>query len=160
MIHQSAIYQITKFMGSTWGPPGSCRPQVGPTLAPWSSYVSGYFIRCTYQGNQPIIQPLLSDCCLWWPHIACRISYYQISWNPEGARSNFRISISLCKLTDDTATMLRNRLSKKCENVKIHLHDFEIWGYLTQRALIVFWNGAPWPREEVTMHWIKIKVNM
>ena len=31
--------QITKFMGPTWGPPGSCRPHVGPTLAP------GTFIR-------------------------------------------------------------------------------------------------------------------
>ena len=27
--------QIAKFMGPTWGPPGSCRPQVGPMLAPW-----------------------------------------------------------------------------------------------------------------------------
>ena len=28
--------QIAKFMGTTWGPPGSCRPQMGPMLAPWS----------------------------------------------------------------------------------------------------------------------------
>ena len=28
--------QIAKFMGPTWDPPGSCRPQVGPMLAPWS----------------------------------------------------------------------------------------------------------------------------
>ena len=28
--------QITKFMGPTWGPPGSCRPQLGPMLAPWT----------------------------------------------------------------------------------------------------------------------------
>ena len=26
--------QIAKFMGQTWGPPGSCRPQMGPMLAP------------------------------------------------------------------------------------------------------------------------------
>ena len=26
--------QITMFMGPTWGPPGSCRPQMGPMLAP------------------------------------------------------------------------------------------------------------------------------
>ena len=25
--------QITKFMGPTWGPPGSCRPQMDPMLA-------------------------------------------------------------------------------------------------------------------------------
>ena len=32
----SCITQITKFMGPTWGPPGSCRPQMGPMLAPWT----------------------------------------------------------------------------------------------------------------------------
>ena len=26
--------QIAKFMGQTWGPPGSCQPQMGPMLAP------------------------------------------------------------------------------------------------------------------------------
>ena len=28
--------QIAKFMGPTWGPPGPCRPQMGPMLAPWT----------------------------------------------------------------------------------------------------------------------------
>ena len=28
--------QIARFMGPTWGPPGSCRPQVGPMLTPWT----------------------------------------------------------------------------------------------------------------------------
>ena len=28
--------QIAKFMGPTWGPPGSFRPQMGPMLAPWT----------------------------------------------------------------------------------------------------------------------------
>ena len=27
---------IARFMGPTWGPPGSYRPQLGPMLAPWS----------------------------------------------------------------------------------------------------------------------------
>ena len=35
-MHPSKIItsQIAKFMGPTWGPPGSCRPQMGPMLAP------------------------------------------------------------------------------------------------------------------------------
>ena len=37
------IFQIAKFMGSTWGPPGSCRPQMGPMLAPWT-LLSGILI--------------------------------------------------------------------------------------------------------------------
>ena len=36
-----ATTQITKFMWPTWGPPGSCRSQVGPTFAPWT-LLSGY----------------------------------------------------------------------------------------------------------------------
>ena len=28
--------QIAKFMGPIWGPPGSCRPQMGPMMAPWT----------------------------------------------------------------------------------------------------------------------------
>ena len=27
--------QISRFMGPTWGPSGSCRPQMGPMMAPW-----------------------------------------------------------------------------------------------------------------------------
>ena len=46
--------QITSFTWPTWGPPGSCRPQIGPTLAPWT-LLSGttkrelcvYFLTCT-----------------------------------------------------------------------------------------------------------------
>ena len=34
-IHEMLTSQIAKFMGPTWGPPGSCRPQMGPMLAPW-----------------------------------------------------------------------------------------------------------------------------
>ena len=33
--------QIARIMGTTWGPPGSCRPQVGPVLAPWT-LLSGF----------------------------------------------------------------------------------------------------------------------
>ena len=34
--------QIVRFMGPTWGPPGSCRPQMGPMSAPWT-LLSGWF---------------------------------------------------------------------------------------------------------------------
>ena len=32
----NGISQVAKFMGPTWGPTGSCRPQMGPMLAPWT----------------------------------------------------------------------------------------------------------------------------
>ena len=36
--------QIAEFMGPTCGPPGSCRPQMGPMLASWT-LLSGKFLR-------------------------------------------------------------------------------------------------------------------
>ena len=39
--------QIAKFMGPTWGPPGSCWTQIGPVLAPWT-LLSG---RCCVYEN-------------------------------------------------------------------------------------------------------------
>ena len=35
VINRSLHTQITKSMGPTWGPSGSCQPQMGPMLAPW-----------------------------------------------------------------------------------------------------------------------------
>ena len=37
--------QIAKFMWPSWGPPGSCRSQIGPMLAPWTllSGMSWYY---------------------------------------------------------------------------------------------------------------------
>ena len=50
--HQSdvtwALTKIAKFMGPTWGPPGPCRPQMGPMLAPWT-LLSGK--ACQINGN-------------------------------------------------------------------------------------------------------------
>ena len=43
---------IAKFMGLTWGPPGSCRPQMGPMLAPWT-LLSGTFSQ-KYAHLQPL----------------------------------------------------------------------------------------------------------
>ena len=41
LFFQITFDQIAKFMGPTWGPPGSCRPQMGRMLAPWT-LLSGY----------------------------------------------------------------------------------------------------------------------
>ena len=38
----TSVSQIEKFMGPTWGPSGSCRPQMSPMWAPWT-LLSGMF---------------------------------------------------------------------------------------------------------------------
>ena len=35
--------QIAKFTGPTWGPPGSCQPQMGPMLVPWTLLSGGMY---------------------------------------------------------------------------------------------------------------------
>ena len=41
VFYYASANPIAKFMGPTRGPPGSCRPQMGPMLAPWT-LLSGY----------------------------------------------------------------------------------------------------------------------
>ena len=55
------IPQITRFVGPTWGPPGSCRPQMGPMLAPWT-LLSGSFWACQAEA----IATYLWLWCNWW----------------------------------------------------------------------------------------------
>ena len=43
--------QIAKFMGPTWGPPGSCRPQMDPMLAPWT-LLSGALFYIAYRTDE------------------------------------------------------------------------------------------------------------
>ena len=38
--------QIAKFIGPTWGPHGSCRPQMGPMLGPWTLLSGNIFPKC------------------------------------------------------------------------------------------------------------------
>ena len=46
--------QIAKFMGPTWHPPGSCWPQMGPMLAPWT------LLSEVCYGVKPLPEPLLT----------------------------------------------------------------------------------------------------
>ena len=41
--NMQATTHIAKFTGPTWGPPGYCRPQMGPMLAAWT-LLSGYLL--------------------------------------------------------------------------------------------------------------------
>ena len=51
-------------MGPAWGPPGSCRPQMGPMLAPWT-LLSGYM--WPYILKMYLIVVLLQAACTIYP---------------------------------------------------------------------------------------------
>ena len=66
------IPQIAKFMGPTWDPPGSCRPQLGPMLAPLT-LLSGTVIKYNafkFWGSFDV-EPLLgfSSCVIFQVHL-------------------------------------------------------------------------------------------
>ena len=60
--------RIAKFMGPTWGPPGSCRPQMGPMLAPWN-LLSGWALK-----DYSVYVPSQWETTLW---------HKTSSWAPE-----------------------------------------------------------------------------
>ena len=45
------ISHIARFMGPTWGPPGSCRPQMGSMLVPWTLLWGLSWILCCTKSN-------------------------------------------------------------------------------------------------------------
>ena len=55
--------QITKFMGPTWGPPGSCR-QMGPMLAPWTLLLGLIWIQSKIMGKVDSVH--IDQCWLWY----------------------------------------------------------------------------------------------
>ena len=71
-IDNKSTSQIAKFMGPTWGPPGSCRPQVGPMLAPWS-LLSGFGSDNGLAPNRHQSIIWSNDCLAYW-HIYIRPS--------------------------------------------------------------------------------------
>ena len=62
MVSVRRTSQIARLMGPTWGPPGSCRPQRGPMLAP-STLLSGkvHFITACYTNLHHVVSALYSN---------------------------------------------------------------------------------------------------
>ena len=54
------ISQIARLMGPTWGPPGSCRPQMGPMLAQCTLLSGMFFLFINFQLSH-LIHLTISD---------------------------------------------------------------------------------------------------
>ena len=67
--HHGLSSQIAKFMGPTWGPPGSCRPQMGPMLAP-KTLLSGFFWLYHIHSSQQLLYFCVTNhCWLIWSNL-------------------------------------------------------------------------------------------
>ena len=83
-------------MGPTWGPPGSCRPQVGPMWATWTLLSGMVCVKKMYQlpkapgSHQVHSLPhcLQNSCVHWWP----RVSLDGAAANLQNGRPNLALS--------------------------------------------------------------------
>ena len=87
-LHHMKNYPIARFMEPTWGPPGSCRPQMGPMLAPWT-YQGSYHDKwkCSHQAGCAKGKMILQFLCnighayrMHYPNIECISSLWYILW--------------------------------------------------------------------------------
>ena len=112
-------YQIARFMGPTWGPPGSCRPQMCPILAPWtllsgifltregrvikssktfvnpSCYQSPVFVivdTLFHDAVRPLLKGTADRCAHWWANI-CRT--YTIDGLVQEGRNSSALAMEL-----------------------------------------------------------------
>ena len=83
--------QIAKFMGPTWVPPGSCRTQMGPMLAPWTCCQGMLSSDCTISRHNDLKYKsyLLKWCLIMHPSIKASKSqiakFMGPTWGPSGA---------------------------------------------------------------------------
>ena len=66
-------------MRPTWGPPGSCRPQMGPMLAPWTMLLGRWNshkrLRPRPEGIECTVQWGISKCIVQWGISKCIVQW-------------------------------------------------------------------------------------
>ena len=93
-----ATPKIAKFMGPTWGPPGSCRPQMDPMLAPWTLLSGTVFSYAAIQAlGEPDVYPTHDD--------------HKLSWASEETEGHEYIAVSQIYRIDNKTYTLTCALS-------------------------------------------------
>ena len=103
--------QITRFMRPTWGPARSCRPQVDPTLAPWTLLSGLTWLsvpQLAWANNKVNIKPLY-----YW---SCVRRNYQWQW----------------------ITLTKGQWCTKCFHIMTSLFHFYIFVHKELRKCVLF----------------------
>ena len=134
------------FMGPAWDPPGSCRPQMGPMLAPWT-LLSGYltysifhnYVHCNDTHSfiwDVIIHPCPNVNCGWDVQFMAINKYFLSKvniWNVKYVRATAFIF--------DTRTGVLVKVSKFLRQKCLHLR-----GMLVSISLLVPSGQSPVPK--------------
>ena len=116
LIPYSIIPQKAKFMGPTWGPSGSCRPQVGPMLARWTLLSRSAFLH--FLGGDLLVTSGFSS------QKYINVENISISWHHH---------VTLCSLTVFPVLIYANMIPGP-----------SIWAVLCHSAWLADWIWSTW----------------
>ena len=130
--------QIAKFMGSTWDPPGACRPQMGPMLAPWTllyGELGVYIWTIPYECPGSMARR---------PHSAIRYSSSSIFWRWQYLQIISIASIGGLRWRPDSIACLL-KLTISCDIIRLHFEHWLLSSTLLNRNSLWIWcrSGAP-----------------
>ena len=113
-------------MGPTWGPPGSCRPQMGPMLAPWT-LLSGQLI------HQPVRDFGPQQVWTWWE---MRWRWWERVRQRPRQLAAHRYPPWRCRV-QTPATTPGGKVRKQYSNIQVKF----IWNSINANPLIVHNSG-------------------
>ena len=131
--------QIAKFMGPTWGPPGSCRPQMDPMLAPSTLLSGGIWAMVVYYDWGTWLEGSVYQF-----NAVLPIFWTNIYWKPKnGYDFNFVITILPCNIWHLGAICLIFTVSCRIQSgaiimwsdiVRYFINDCRNWGRISEAA--------------------------
>ena len=142
------ISQIAKFMGPTWGPPGSCRPQMGPMMAAWT----------LLWGMEPLpyLCPSLCPCFA----VCCKLYHSLQHWQYGGhLKAQYRnVSMSyICHILieiqfkDTHGMRLTFTKLQHCKNNK-SIYHISLWEHISIAMKCVSkWTYLSWEDEHIAV---------
>ena len=113
---------IAKFMGPRWGPPGSCRPQMGPLLAPWtllSGYLTKLWSKSIYASKNKVLKK-------WVNPIGTTVGCFS-----EVGKDTF-LTLAWCIYGKYCATLRPNDMHLRC----IWLMKYQYWRLIKERHVM------------------------
>ena len=90
--------QIAKFMGPTWGPPRSCRLQMGPMLAPWTLLSENSTAMCSLIGYDQVLHDSIDKVYDFFHSTIYMMNFHLAQWGvvtPYGNIDSRRLKRSL-----------------------------------------------------------------
>ena len=130
-------------MGPTWGPPGSCRPQMGPMLAPWTLLLGVPFYGISilwyiFSCDQAALQMVFSVC----PSVRLSVC---LSVTPFWLCSHHRFIMKFSGVFTNDHSKIHAKDQGQRSKVKVTEVTTQLNGFRTVTPVLIliwWWNDA------------------